>query len=477
MNAEVDLALLPATELVEHFRRGRASPVEVAEAVLSRIEQHQPAVNAYCLVDAERALAQARAAQDRYRRGEPSGRVDGIPVAVKDVFLSAGWPTLRGSRLADAAGPWDDDAPVVAALRSEGAVLVGKTTTPELGWKGVTDSPLHGVTGNPWDHGRTAGGSSGGSAAAVVLGMATLALGTDGGGSIRIPAGFCGHVGFKPTYGRVPLWPASPFGTLAHAGPMTRTVADAALMLAVIATPDSRDWTALAPDPTDYEAALAGGVEGVRVAFSPDLGYVSVDLEVAASVAGAAATFERLGATVDQVDPGFDDPVQAFHALWFAGAADAIRGYSAEQRQLLDPGLCEVVGEAASIGLADYLAAARIRAELGIMMSRFHDRYDLLLTPTLPIPAFAAGIEVPEGWPQRRWTSWTPFTYPFNLTQQPAISVPCGFTSAGLPIGVQLVGARHHDALVLRAAHAYEQAREPPGTISGRAGRSSAARR
>jgi len=463
MSAEVDdsadVALRPATELVELFRIGDLSPVEVTEAVLSRIEEHQPTINAYCLVDAERSMADARASRDRYRRGEAAGRVDGVPVAVKDVFLTAGWPTRRGSRLVDAAGPWDDDAPVVAALRRQGAVLLGKTTTPELGWKGVTDSPLDGVTGNPWDPALTAGGSSGGSAAAVVLGMTTLALGTDGGGSIRIPAGFCGHVGFKPTYGRVPLWPASPFGTLAHAGPMTRTVADAALMLAVIATPDSRDWTALPPDPTDYEAALVGGVKGLRVAFSPDLGYVSVDPEIATAVAQAATVLEHLGAIVDQVDPGFTDPVEAFHILWFAGAADAVRGYSAEQRRLLDPGLAEVVAEAEMMRLSDYLAAARHRAELGIMMGRFHERYDLLLTPTLPIPAFAAGREVPDGWPQPRWTSWTPFTYPFNLTQQPAISIPWGFTRAHLPIGLQLVGARHHDALVLRAAHTLAEAR------------------
>ena len=246
-----DIAFLPATDFSKLYRERELSPVEATEAALRQIELHNPRVNAYRLHDAEQALAHARESEERYRSGDPRGRLDGVPASIKDVFLTRGWPTLRGSRTIDPNQEWRDDAPVAARLREHGAVLLGKTTTPEYGWKGITDSPLTGVTVNPWAPTRTAGGSSGGSAAAVALGMGPLSVGTDGGGSIRIPAAFCGIVGLKPTYGRVPLWPASPFGTLSHAGPMVRTVPDAALMLNVLAEPDVRDWTSLPPEHVD----------------------------------------------------------------------------------------------------------------------------------------------------------------------------------------------------------------------------------
>jgi len=453
-----DLAYLTATAMVAKHRSGELSPVETVAAALAQIDRHDDEVNAYCLVDADGALEQARHAADRLRHGAAPGLLEGVPVGIKDLFLTVGWPTLRGSKAVAASGPWTADAPVVAALRRHGAVLLGKTTTPELGWKGVTDSGLTGITRNPCAADRTAGGSSGGSAAAVALGMGPVAPGTDGGGSIRIPCGFCGLVGIKPTYGRVPLWPPSPFGTLAHAGPMARTVTDAALLLQALAEPDARDWTALPPDGVDYVAALEGGVAGIRVAFSPDLGYVAVDPEVADLVARAAAVFGDLGAKVEQVDPGFDDPLETFETLWYAGAANATRDWDADQRAGMDPGLAEIVAEGAAYGALDYLQAAARRDHLGVHMGAFHETYDLLLTPTLPIPAFAAGVEVPNGWPHARWQTWTPFTYPFNLTQQPAATVPCGVTGDGLPVGLQLVGAKHHDALVLRAAKAYEDA-------------------
>jgi aspartyl-tRNA(Asn)/glutamyl-tRNA(Gln) amidotransferase subunit A len=459
-----DLPYLTATELLAAYRATELSPVEATEVALARIEELDPTVNAFCMVDTERALADARAAQERWGRGRPVGALDGVPVAVKDVFLTAGWPTMKGSRTTDLAGPWDDDAPAVAALRRHGAILHGKTTTPELGWKGVTDSPLTGVTRNPWDPSRTAGGSSGGSAAAVSLGMTPLALGTDGGGSIRIPCGFCGLAGIKPTYGRVPLWPVSPFGTLAHAGPMSRTVTDAALLLDVLSEPDSRDWTALPPPTGSFTVALDGGVAGLRIAFSPDLGYVRVDDEIAAVVAMAAQALAELGATVERCDPPFDDPREDFETLWYAGAASATTGLD---EALLDPGLAEIVALGRRQTAMTYLDATRRRGELGVRMGRFHEEWDLLITPSLPLPAFEAGREVPPGWPHPRWQTWTGFTYPFNLTQQPAASVPCGFTRGGLPIGLQIVGARHADALVLRAARAYEAAnplfdRHPP---------------
>lgn len=457
-----DLAALTATQLVEGYAAGAFSPVEATQAALERIDALQPRLNAFVRVDAEQALAQAEVSAQRWRRGAAAGVVDGVPVSVKDILLQQGGPTLRGSWASGTEGPWEEDAPSVARLREQGAVFLGKTTTPEFGWKGVTDSPRHGSTGNPYDPERTAGGSSGGGAAAVALGAGPLTLGTDGGGSVRIPASFCGIFALKPTYGRVPLYPASAFGTLAHVGPMARDARDAALLLDVISRPDSRDWSQLAPPAGSFLDTLSEPVAGLRVAYSPDLGgQVEVDGEVAAAVQRAVEQLAELGARVEQEDPPLPDPVEAFQVLWFSGAARVTQHFSAEQREAMDPGLREVCEQGAGYSALDYLAAVDVRMALGKAMGAFHERYDLLVTPTLPITAFERGPEVPHGSAGRRWTSWTPFTYPFNMTQQPAASVPCGTDRRGLPIGVQLVGARHHDALVLRAAHALYQAGVP----------------
>lgn len=451
-----EVAFLAATQLLELYRTRKLSPVEATEAALQQIERHNPSVNAYCVVDAESALAQARESEERYGRGEPKGRLDGVPTSIKDVFLTEGWPTLKGSSTTDPNQEWEKDAPATARLREHGAILLGKTTTPEIGWKGVTDSPLTGVTRNPWDVARTAGGSSGGSAAAVALGMGRLSIGTDGGGSIRIPASFCGIFGLKPTYGRIPWWPASPYGTIAHAGPMASTVADAALMLDVISEPDARDPLALPTENIGYLKSIEGGVEGLRVAFSPDFGYVDVAPEVQQVVGDAARTFEQMGAQVEEVAPGFEDPVDIFKVHWYAAAANILQAFDEQDLKLIDPGLVEIAAEGAEYSALQYLQAVDRRNDLRLCMSKFHEQYDLLLSPALPIEAFEAGCEVPEDWPYRRWMSWAPFSYPFNLTQQPAASVPCGFTGSGLPIGMQIVGAKYEDALVLRAAQAYQ---------------------
>lgn len=452
-----DIALLSATDLLQAYRGKQLSPVEAARAAIERIERYNSTLNVYCLVEAESAMAAARAAEGRWHKGEPKGLLDGVPTSIKDVVLTKGWPTLRGSRAVTRDQPWDEDAPSVARLRAHGAVLLGKTTTPEFGWKGITDSPLTGVTRNPWNPVLTPGGSSGGAAAAIATGMGALAIGTDGGGSIRIPAGFTGVYGIKPSFGRVPAAPLSPFGTLSHVGPLTRTVADAALMLTVIAEPDGRDWHALPYDARDYRIGIDGGVRGLRIAFSTNLGYVPVDAEVSAIVAKAVDVFVDSGAHVEVLDPGFENPLDTFTKLWFAGAANLTRPFDAEQRAVLDPGLAEIAAEGAAISLMDYLAAVNRRGALGQLMNLFHERYDLLLTPTLPIPAFAAGQETPTQ--NGHWMDWTPFTYPFNLTQQPAASVPCGLTRSGLPVGLQIVGPRHDDALVLRASRAFEALR------------------
>ncbi|WCD97118.1 amidase [Streptomyces sp. HUAS 31] len=454
-----DLTALTAVQLLDGYRKGDFSPLDATRAALERAERIQPEVNAFVRLTADEALARAGESAERWRRGEPAGLLDGVPVTVKDILLLRGSPTLRGSKTVADKGHWQEDAPSVARLRAHGAVFLGKTTTPEFGWKGVTDSPLSGVTRNPVDPTRTAGGSSGGAAAAVALGAGPLALGTDGGGSVRIPAAFCGVFALKPTYGRVPLYPASAFGTLAHVGPMTRDAADAALLLDVIGAPDSRDWSALPPAPGSFAAALSGGVRGLRVAYSPSLGgQVAVRPAVAAAVRRAVERLAGLGAYVEETDPDFTDPVDAFHTLWFTGAARVTQHLGPHQRELLDPGLREICGVGARMSALDYLAAVDVRMELGRRMGRFHDSYDLLLTPTLPITAFEAGAEVPKGSGHRRWTGWTPFTYPFNLTQQPAATVPVGPDGDGLPIGLQIVAARHRDELVLRAAHALYEA-------------------
>ncbi|MGW5861981.1 amidase [Streptomyces sp. NPDC055239] len=454
-----ELTDLTAVQLVDAYSKGEFSPVDATRAALRRAQDVQPTVNAFVRIDSDEALAQAEASTERWRRGEPQGLVDGVPVSVKDILLQRGGPTLRGSKTVSAAGAWDEDAPSVARLREHGAVFIGKTTTPEFGWKGVTDSPQSGITRNPYDPSRTAGGSSGGGAAAVALGAAPVSLGTDGGGSVRIPGSFCGIFALKPTYGRVPLYPASAFGTLAHVGPMTRDAADAALLMDVISGPDWRDWSQLGPVEGSFRAGIEGGVRGLRIAYSPSLGnQVAVRPAVAAAVRQAVESLAAQGAYVEEADPDFTDPVEAFHTLWFSGAARVVQHLPAARRKLLDAGLQEICAQGARSSALDYLAAVDVRMELGRRMGRFHETYDLLITPTLPITAFEAGAEVPKGSGHRRWTGWTPFTYPFNMTQQPAATVPCGVDRDGLPIGVQIVGARHADALVLRAAHALYEA-------------------
>jgi aspartyl-tRNA(Asn)/glutamyl-tRNA(Gln) amidotransferase subunit A len=454
-----DLCALTATELVEAFRRKTLSPVDVTAAVLKRIEALNPALNAFNLVAAEEALQQAKASEARWMSGQPKGLLDGVPVSIKDIILTKGWPTLRGSKTIDPKGPWNDDAPATARLREHGAVLLGKTTTPEFGWKGVTDSPLTGITRNPWNKAKTPGGSSGGAAAAVASGMGPLAVGTDGGGSIRIPCGFCGLFGIKASFGRVPAWPLSPFGTVAHVGPMTRSVADAALLLNVLALPDARDWHALPYEPRDWRTGLDHGVADLRIAYSPDLGYANVDPEVASLVKKAVQVFEDLGAKVEEKNPGFEDPAALFMTHWFSGAAFLLKGIAKDKHKLIDPGLLEMAAQGEKVTAHDVLDAQLKRGALGTHMNLFHRDYDLLVTPTLSIPAFDAGKEVADRMLQGRWTDWTPFTFPFNLTQQPAASISCGLTKAGLPVGLHLVGPRYADALVLRAARAFETAR------------------
>jgi len=456
-----NLADCTATELVQLYRTGAASPVEATQAVLSRIDETDRMLNAFCLVDAERALESAEASEARWQEGAPKDLLDGVPVSIKDLILTRGWPTLRGSRTIDPKQPWNVDAPATARLREAGAVLIGKTNTPEFGIKGTTDNLLTGITRNPWNSRMTPGGSSGGAAAAVASGMGPLAVGTDGAGSIRIPSTFCGIPGIKPSFGRVPAYPLSPFGTVAHIGPHARSVEDLALMLTVMSRPDARDWTSLPYDPRDYRVGLADGVRGLRIAFSPDLGYVkNVDPEVAAAVREAAESFSALGAHVDEAAPGFADPEEITTQLWFVGSTTIVGNLTLAQVALTDPALRWQAEEGRKVSVAQLQQLVLRRGELGSFMRQFHQRYDLLLTPGVSVPAFEA--KAPGEWELAlpKFLGWTPFSFPFNLTQQPAAVVPCGLTRSGLPVSVQIVGPMHGDALVLRAARAYESTRE-----------------
>ena len=457
------LAEFTATELLRAYRNGAASPVEATQAVLARIERLNPQLNAFCLVDADAALQQARASEARWQRGAPIGLLDGVPTSIKDLILTRGWPTLRGSRTVDPAQPWEIDAPATARLREAGAVLLGKTTTPEFGCKGETNSPLTGITRNPWDLSRTPGGSSGGTAAAVAAGLGPLSVGTDGAGSVRIPAAFCGNFGLKPSFGRVPAWPLSPFGSVAHLGPHTMSVADAALMLNVLSQPDARDWTSLPPDARDYRVGLDDGVRGLRIAYSPTLGFAkNVHPEVAASVEQAVRALEALGAVVEAVDPGFDDPLDICTGLWFLGALTVWNGLTAAQQAVVDPDFRAEVALGQALSTNDVQQLHLRRGALGSQLRQFMQRYDLIATPAVAVPAFEARPAGHSPLNAEAMLGWTPFSYPFNLSQQPAASIPCGLTSGGLPIGLQLVGPMFGDALVLRACRAYESVRPIP---------------
>ena len=454
-----ELAWLPAVELAELIRRKAVSPVEVVEATLDRIERLNPRLNAYCTVLADEARESALAAEVAVMTGEQLGPLHGVPVSLKDLLFTRHVLTTGGSWLFADHFP-EEDAVSVERLKGAGAVLLGKTTTAELGHKSVTDSPLFGITRNPWNPELTPGGSSGGAAVAVATGMGPLAVGTDDGGSIRIPAAFCGVYGLKPSFGRVPHSLAFPgWPSLSHVGPLTRSVRDAALLLDVMAGPDDRDRHSLPHEPgPSFRESCERGMAGLSVAWSANLGRAVVDAEVLDLCAGAAEQFQSLGCHVEVVTPTWDDPEEIFRTL---AAAEIHAAFSEEMTdERLDRSLRALLKYGATIDVARYLRAARRRRELWTDVQRFLARFDLLITPTVAVPPFPVGrpaVSEIDGTPLSP-LGWMPFTFPFNLTGQPAASVPVGFTSAGLPVGLQIVGRRHDDRTVLAASAAFEAA-------------------
>src|SRR5256884_532645 len=387
-----DIKSLTGAELLRLYRKREFSPVEVTRDQLERIDKFEPVINAFIIVDRDGALKAAHASEMRWQKGEPLSIADGLGATVKDNIWLKDFPARRGSLTSDPA-PMKVDAPAVARLREAGAVILGKTTLPEFGWIGACHSPLTGITRNPWKLDRTTGGSSGGAAAAALLNLGHLHIGTDGAGSIRIPAAFTGVFGIKPSFGRVAAYPASPFSILAHVGPLTRNVADAALMLSIIGGPDERDMTAWNTPVPDYRAGLDDGVRGLRIAWSPRLGYYKkLNPEVEAATKQAAQVFSDLGAIVEEADPGFPDPYELIMTLWGAVSATIVAAASEQDRARMDPGFVKLAEMGKKYSLADYLAAFTARADIANTMVRFHEKYDLLLTPQMPIPALEPGL-------------------------------------------------------------------------------------
>jgi aspartyl-tRNA(Asn)/glutamyl-tRNA(Gln) amidotransferase subunit A len=455
-----DLCWMPAADLATGIAKKKISPVEILEAVLDRIERLRP-LNAYVTLDPEGARRAAKAAERAaMRKGARLGPLHGVPFSVKDLVITRGVRTTFGTPFYKDNVP-DEDAPIVERLKRAGAIMVGKTNTPTFGWIGATHNLLFGPTRNPWNLERTPGGSSGGASAAVAAGLAPLAVGTDGGGSIRIPSSFAGIYGFKPSFGRIPVYPPTAAWSLSHVGPMTRTVKDAALMLNACAGPDDRDPYALPAPGVDYVTALRGSLKGLRVAFADTLGYSEVlDPEVRTAARRAARVFRELGCRVEEVNPGWPSPFPCWHAI-FAGGIATRMASSLKEADKIDPGLLRIIHDTLKNAPTTYVQAWFDRLAWWEHPRRFFQKYDLLLTPTLARTAFEIGLDNPTeiaGTPVPEW-AWTPFTYPFNLTGQPAASVPCGFSKEGLPIGLQIVGRPSADVTVLRASAAFEAAR------------------
>lgn len=443
-------------ELRAAFAAGSMSPVDVTEACLSRIAEFDGVLNAFVGTDPDTARSLARESEERWRTGHTRGLADGIPTVIKDTMAFAGWPTRKGSRQTNPDAISAEDSPAAARLRESGAVFLGKTTTPEFGWKGVGDSPLTGVTRNPWDTDRTTGGSSAGSAAAVATGMTVLATGTDGGGSVRMPAAFTGIFGLKPTFSVIPVYPPSTGGTLSHVGPMTRTVTDAAAMMDVIARPDPREVYPVPADSRSWLDDLDSGIAGVRIAYSPDYGYAQVDPRIAHAVEAAVGRLADAGAIVEHIEAPFADPREDFCTIWDGMLSMALKDVPAERLADSDPGLVATWERGSKLSAQDYLRAEASRVAITLALSRLFDRFDLLVSPQMPTVALPAGVDVWDPATQSHWSEWTPFTYPHNLSRCPAASVPVGLTDDGLPMAMQIVGRHFEDRLVLRASRTYE---------------------
>jgi len=457
-----EIGYLGVRELHALYRARKLSPVEVAKAVLDRIERTEPRVNAMMRLTPDHALDAARRSEAVYRQYEAPRLLEGIPVTIKDLQHTRGVQTDFGTAVLQGTIP-DVDAPCVSRLLEAGGMMLGKTTSAaEWGWKGVSEAPISGITHNPWGRGLNAGASSAGAGVAAACGYGPLHQGGDGAGSIRMPAHFSGVYGLKPTHGRVPNWPMSNNDLATHMGPLTRSVEDAALMTQAMAGPHVWDYTSLEAPPQDYAGQLrATGMKGRRIAYTRDLGHARVDPEVAEVVAKAVKAFEEMGAEVEEVTPEWGplgpELVRFFWPATFSGRIDALPEFESR----MDPGFVAMIRYASDFTAPQFMQMRLRRFAYVQQIHEFMEGYDFLLSPAVSVAAFPAERLQPEHWPQHEWDwlMWAEFSYPFNWSGSPAASIPCGFTPAGLPVGLQIVGRRFDDLGVLQASAAFEEAR------------------
>lgn len=459
-----DLCFTPALDLGRMIRTREVSPVEIATAVLERLERLNPTLHAFLTPTPDLALSAARAAEARVLRGALLGPLDGIPVSIKDLEPVAGVRCTYGSK-------WTEDniatADGVASgrIRAAGGVILGKTNTPHFGYKDMCDNFVSEACKNPWHLERTSGASSGGAGSAVASGLGPVAHGSDGAGSVRIPAALCGIFGMKPSLGRVPYSPAADYwGGRSHIGPMTRTVRDAAMFLGIMAGPDERDPLSIDGPVPDFLASVEGDLKGLRVVWSPDLGYAPVDADVRRATEAAARRFADFGCTVEERNPVWDDPYEFHQVLYHVGIGTRITERAEEHPDWIEPTMRVMLDDAKRYSAIQYQSAILARTRFYEQARAWFEDVDILLTPQMPVGAWSyvpgpnEGPTTIGGQKPRSMYDRLHFTYPFNLTNQPAATVPCGFTDDGLPIGLQIVGKWHADATVLRAAACFEAA-------------------
>jgi Asp-tRNA(Asn)/Glu-tRNA(Gln) amidotransferase A subunit family amidase len=461
MNA-TELCYTPATQLGQLIRERELSPVEILEAVLARIERLNPSLNAFLTVTADLATREAQAAEGRAVRGELRGPLDGIPYSIKDLEPTAGVRTTFGSKFFEHHVPTHDGV-AAERLRASGGLLLGKTNTPQFGYKDMCDNLLGPPCRNPWNLERTSGASSGGAGAAVAAGLGPVAQGSDGSGSVRIPAALCGIFGLKPSFGRVAYWPnADLWAARSHIGPMARTVRDAALLLQVMAGPDPRDPLSIDTAPDDYLAAGEGDLRGLRVGWSRDLGFAAVDPEVGEIAQRAAHRFSELGCDVEEAAIDWGNPYDFHRIIYSVNVATRNAERAHERPDWIEPTMMRMLLDAGRLSAIEHAQALIARTTFAEKVRATFERYDLLLTPQMPVAAWSAepgpteGLDDLGGKPAYSIFDRVPFMYPFNLTGYPAANVPCGFTAEGLPVGLQIAGRWHADSLVLRAAAGFE---------------------